>query len=94
MGHWVLNTPINDADSGATTIREYLVALARIMWVHGEGADGKRPFGNSDWQWNVYAALVKADLIEGSFDEHGLVSFDEEKGDQLIADALRVLATP
>lgn len=95
MGHWVLNTPINDADSGATTIREYLIALARIMWQHGEGANGKRPFGNSGWQWDVYAALVKADLIEGTFvEDGGLVEADTDKGDELIADALRVLATP
>ena len=95
LGHQVLAVPMNDDDSGATTIREYLVALARVMWEHGEGANGKRPFGNSGWQWDVYAALAKAGLITATFDEGGgLDDADTEKGDALIAAALQALAEP
>lgn len=92
-GRQVLDVPIADGDSGATTIRGYLCALAAAVWSDGEGFSGKRPFGNSGWQWDVYAALVKAGLITGTFDEYGgLDDADTEKGDQLIAAALKTLA--
>lgn len=95
IGHRVLDVPMNDDDSGAATIREYLVALARVMWEHGEGVSGKRPFGNSGWDWDVYTALTKAGLITGQLDEYGnVVDANTEKGDELIAAALKALATP
>ncbi|MFG3439910.1 hypothetical protein ACGF0J_21905 [Nonomuraea sp. NPDC047897] len=95
IGRQVLDVAVEDDDSGATTIRGYLCALARAVWDEGEGFSGKRPFGNSGWQWDMYRALVKANFIAGTFDEYGgLDEADTEKGDELIAAALRVLAAP
>ena len=92
-GRQVLAVTLEDDDSGATTIRGYLVALAAAVWREGEGFSGKRPFGNSGWEWDVYAALVRAGLIEGTFDEYGgLEDPDTEKGDALIRSALKELA--
>jgi hypothetical protein len=93
IGRQVLDVAIEGDDSGATTIRGYLVALAAAVWDEVDGFSGKRPFGNSGWTWDVHAALAKAGLIEGRFDEYGgLDHADTEKGDALIRSALRALS--
>jgi hypothetical protein len=55
------------------TIREYLVKLLWTLWNDGEGFSGKRPYGNSGWEFELYAALLKAQAIEGELDEDGRV---------------------
>lgn len=82
-------------DAGAATIRDYLVALLATLWTEGEGFSGKRPFGNSNWQNDLYRALVTARYIAGTLDEDGyLEEADDEAGDQLVADALQALGQP
>lgn len=49
----LLNTPLPDNDAYAETIRTYLKKLLILVWIEEEGFDGKRPFGNSGWQWEV-----------------------------------------
>lgn len=88
----ILATTMEPNDSDATTIRGYLVALLDALWRHGEGFSGKRPFGNSGWHWDVYAALAKAGHIRGTFDEDGyLDDADETTGDRLIRSAIQAL---
>lgn len=91
----ILDTPMSDNDSGAITIRGYLVALLAAVWTEGEGFSGKRPFGNSGWHWDLYGALVKAGHITGRFDEDGYVEdADGRAGDDLIAAAIKALDVP
>lgn len=45
----ILDTPMQENDADAATIRDYLKALLLRLWEQGEGFDGKRPFGNSGW---------------------------------------------
>ncbi|MBS3648836.1 hypothetical protein KEU06_09480 [Pseudaminobacter sp. 19-2017] len=52
-----LKMPGNDAD--AETIRDYLKALLKALWAEGEGFSGKRPFGNSGWEYDLYQVLEK-----------------------------------
>ena len=93
IGQQVLDVAIQDDDSGATTIRAYLCALAGAVWSEGDGFSGKRPFGNSGWAWDVYTALAKAGLITATFDEDGCIKdAATEKGDALIRSALKELA--
>ena len=49
--------------------------FTRIRRVSSNDDDfnGKRPFGNSGWKYNVYAPLTKAGLISGSLDDDGYV---------------------
>lgn len=61
----VLDCPMQDNDSGATTIRGYLKALLTTLWIEGEGFSGKRPFGNSNWEDDIAFALVKGKCIKG-----------------------------
>jgi hypothetical protein len=90
----VLDTPMdpNENDARATTVREYLVALLARLWDQKEAFNGKRPFGNSGWEGDVYLALLQAGLIQGSVDEDGfIVECDDEGADVLVAEAIREL---
>lgn len=84
----VLNTPMQPNDADAATIRGYLIALLAKVWAEGECFNGKRPFGNSSWECEIYEALVRAELIEGVLDEGGLADCDTDAADCLIVDAI------
>lgn len=85
----VLACPMADNDAGADTIRTYLVALLAELWKHGECFGGKRPFGNSGWEYELYGALAKAGFIAGTFDEDGYVDeMDTDAGRSLITAAI------
>ncbi len=74
------------------TIKEYLKELLRTLWQEGEGFSGKRPFGNSGWQYDLYAPLIKHNLISGKFDEDGYIEeIDEEAGDRLVLSLIHAL---
>lgn len=60
-------------DCSATCLREYFYALLETLWTEGEGFSGKRPFGNSGWEYDVYAALIGAGAIDGKLNEDGYV---------------------
>lgn len=89
----VLGLPLNvPNDAGVTTVREYLAALLEELWTRGEGFSGKRPFGNSGWEYDLYRALTTAGYVHSEFDEDGdLVSMDTGRADALILAAIRCL---
>jgi len=63
------------------SIREYLSILLLTLWKEGEGFSGKRPFGNSGWDRDLYKPLVKAGVINGSlYDDGYLEDYDAEAG--------------
>lgn len=84
----VLRCPMGRNDADAATVGGFLTALLSALWSEGEGFSGKRPLGNSDWQYQVYEALVKNDLVEGHLDCEGYLdefSYDaEHKANKLI----------
>jgi hypothetical protein len=89
----ILNLEMQRNDAGASTIREYLVTLLKQVWIDGEGFDGKRPFGNSGWECDLFVPLVKAGLIEGFVDSDGyLDECDDDTGEDLIRFAIGSLA--
>ena len=69
----VLDCPMDDRDSGATSIRDYFAHLAALCWDEGECFDGKRPFGNSGWDRDVYVALHAAGLMDLALNENGRI---------------------
>jgi len=88
----VLDLELPDNDSGASTVRGYLVALLALLWEHQEGFGGKRPFGNSGWQYDLYVPLMKAGFITGKLDEDGYAEeMDNAAGDRLIMAAIQHL---
>ena len=77
---------------GASTVRGYLIELLATLWREQEGFSGKRPFGNSGWEYDLYAPLLKAGFIAGAFDEDGCVEqLDNAAGERLILAAIHAL---
>lgn len=77
----------NDAE--ASTIGEYLIELLRTLWAEGEGFSGKRPFGNSNWELELYHALVMHEIIKGEIIDGYLESADEKEGYKIIKEAIQ-----
>ena len=89
----VLSCPMESNDADVSTIRDYLVSLLAAVWTEGEGFSGKRPFGNSSWEYDLYIALAKAGMVAIVLDEDGYVeSFEDterRKANRLVAEAIK-----
>lgn len=89
----ILDLPMGENDADAKTVREYLIALLLTLWREGERFDGKRPFGDGSWWYDLYEPLVKAGVVKGKLDSDGLVQeMDTKKADRLIEEAILSLA--
>jgi len=75
-------------DAGAKTIGQYLSKLLIALWDENESFSGKRPFGNSGWQYEVYDAMAKAKLLELDADGE-LPSSEIAIADKMIIKALK-----
>lgn len=88
-GAAVLEIPMQGNDADAETIGNYLQTLLWDLYIQGEGFDSKRPFGNSCWEYEMYAALVQAGACEGIINEEGYVdNVDEDQAIDLIKSAI------
>ena len=67
-------------DCPANSIREYLFQLLITLWNEGEGFSGKRPFGNSGWEYDLLTPLVEMGVIDGVIDEDGYLEDAYEVG--------------
>lgn len=86
----VFDAPMHPSsnDAGASSVGEYLLKLLALLWKQGEDAI-KRPFGNSGWQYEVYAALIREGVVEGGLDEGGYVEdVDRRTADTAILAAI------
>ena len=64
------------------TVKEYLKELLLELWTEAECFSGKRPFGNSDWQYDIYQVLIKNKIISGALDEDDYIDeFDRDDAD-------------
>lgn len=85
-----------DSDIGTMTIRAYLHQLLLTLWTEEEGFSGKRPFGNSNWQSEIYTPLVRAGYVRGTFASYGpgnvecLDTLDEAAAQELVAQLIHV----
>ncbi len=90
----VLDLPLPANDSGADTVRGYLTALLAELWEQEQSFNGKRPFGNSSWQYDIYLPLARAGLVTGTVtgdDEDGYElggDFDHRAADRLMQAAI------
>lgn len=91
-GQEILGTRMGENDADAATIRDYLIKLLEVLWEEQEGFGGKRPFGNSSWEYELHGALLDAGYITGQRDEDGYIDdVDEASGNRLIFKAIRAL---
>jgi hypothetical protein len=74
------------ADIGRNvSVREYLHELLKTLWTEGEGFSGKRPFGNSGWEYDLYKPLILAGAVNGELDDAGYVdSIDESAASEIV----------
>lgn len=93
--HELLHCPMMQPnDANAETVAEFLGAILTALWVEGECFSGKRPLGNSDWQWQVHMSLAKAgfvDTIINKWDEEDISDSDLDALDDLIIQAIRLI---
>lgn len=76
------------------TIKEYLRLLLITLWQEGDNFDGKRPFGDSGWKYDLYIALIKKGLIKGTLDSDGYVyemPDGTEEADKLIKECIEYI---
>ena len=66
------------------TIRDYLYHLLADVWTKNEQFNGKRPFGDSGWEEDLFGPLVRAGFISGTVDE-GTID-DDYGGDYDVED--------
>jgi len=63
-GNRILSIEMVDNDANADTIRDYLKVLLSTLWEEGESFSGKRPFGNSGWEYELLDTLEIHDIPE------------------------------
>lgn len=69
-----------DSDAGKNiTIRHYLFSLISVLWKEQECFSGKRPFGNSGWDYDLYVPLIKNGFLAGEIDEDGYIENIDDK---------------
>ena len=67
------------------TIRDYLRMLLEALWREDDCFSGKRPFGNSGWEYDLYVPLIKAGFVEGEIDEDGFLGeFDKQQAYSMV----------
>lgn len=85
----VLSYPMTDNDANAKNVGEYLHSLLFTLWEEGEGFSGKRPFGNSGWEFDLYTALVNGGFVEGNVEDDGNIeNVDMKAANKLIFDCI------
>jgi len=83
--HAVNNLGELELPSEQITINEFFKKCLLNLWNEGESFSGKRPLGDSGWDWDVFAALGHGGFIDAEFDDDGyLVDCDWTKGQDLI----------
>lgn len=92
----ILDIEMQENDAKAKTIKEYLKKLLLGVWIKEESFNGKRPFGNSGWKYEVYVALARAKVISADMDDDNYIqdislAEEEEKANNLIAEAIKSL---
>lgn len=96
----LLGLKIQTNDFDEITVAEFFAKLLQALWHEGEGFSGKRPFGNSGWEYDLARAIGVAGgfpvVNVGSNDEPEWDLEDEDAAMKAIASLLRdlVLSCP
>lgn len=76
------------------SIRQYFEQLLITLWEEGERFSGKRPFGNSGWEYDLYQPLILGGFIKGTLDTDGnVVDVNEQKAFVYVRNLIRELCT-
>jgi len=64
MKEEILDIRFEHQDLGDVSIREFFGKLCMTVWLEEEGFSGKRAFGNSGWNYDLYECLETNNLID------------------------------
>lgn len=70
-----------DFDGDVITVKDYLRSLLQTLWCDKEGFDGKRPFGDSGWEHDLFTPLAEAGFIA----EYDSPDWDEEEANEFVS---------
>ena len=70
------------------TIRNYLKELLIGLWDRKDGFSGKRPFGDSGWDYAIGDCLAKNNIIESSIEGEDYFVYSMNDVDKLMIDEL------
>lgn len=90
-GKEILELPMGPNDADAPTVRGYFVKLLDELLTKGEGFSGKRPFGNSGWEYDLYLPLIQAGAIPGKIEDGEIVEVDEPAARMALGSAVNAL---
>ena len=72
------------------SIEDYLKELLTLVWQEKECFSGKRPFGNSGWEYDIEEVLVKNKIVKGNFDGDGYIGdANTEEVDKIILQIIK-----
>lgn len=81
----ILDIPFKWDDAGGiTTLRKSFKLLLYTLFIEEEEFSGKRPLGNSGWQYDLGIGLINAGILEGDPDDPQENYFDYATFQQLI----------
>lgn len=73
------------------SVRQWLRELLCRVWIEKDNFSGKKAFGNSDWEYDLYIALAENNIINGSVNEDNDWEIEQdqiEKADKIILDII------
>lgn len=89
----ILELKFESTDLGSEiTIKDFFKKLLTTLFEEGECFSGKRPFGNSGWDWDLEICLAKNGVIKGKYDsKYDDWDFDPKEAEKKIFDLIKEL---
>lgn len=85
----MLDVELFSQDLGKTiTVRNYLKELLLRLWDEGEGFSRKRPFGNSGWEFDLYAGLIREGFIEGTVEDDFVEDYNKKQAHAVVRNCI------
>lgn len=91
----ILELKFESTDLGREiSIRDFFKELLTALFKEGECFSGKRPFGNSGWDYDLCVCLVKNEVIKGKCLKYGDLDdwdYDSAEADKKILELIKEL---
>lgn len=91
----ILELKFESTDLGKEiTIKDFFKELLTTLFKEGECFSGKRPFGNSGWNYDLHVCLAKNGVIEGKCFQYGDLEdwdYDSKEADSKILELIKEL---
>jgi hypothetical protein len=89
----ILNLKVENFDDDVT-VRAYLHDLLITLWREGDSFSGKRPFGDSGWEYDLYIVLVQNGYAAGQYDDGELTNWSPDECNGIVEDVINYCFQP